>query len=409
MSFFGNRIAYRDGPNLDAMARLRVSSPATLFASKCQYNAEPLQLEVGATGTGVAGIHSANNRMVALAVTAGTGTSFLQSYEYVPYQAGKSQRILIGGLIGAAVSGAIVDVGAFDASNGILLRQNGTAGLQLLRRTNASGTVVEHVVPQESWNLDALDGAGKSGISLDVTKVFALIIDLQLGVGRVRAGFIFGGEIVYAHEFLIANLVSLPLMQNMSMPIGMLVTAASTAASRTAYFKYGEVSSEGGITEDIGYTFSTPEMTVTAGSGTATHLLSLRPATTFNGITNRIKVRVDAVDIAVTGTNPVLWQLCAGSTFSAGPTYSAVDSTYSGMQYSSVVGTLSALGIIIASGYVSASGAIKGAVRGDIASRYPISLDRAGAVRSLGTLSLNVTGLGGTSATRATMTFTEIR
>jgi hypothetical protein len=409
VSFFGNRVALRDGPNVDAFSRLRVSALATLFASQCQYGAEPLQLETGATGTGVAGVHSASNRMVALTVGAGTGTSFLQSHEYIPYQAGTSQRALIGGLIDTAVSGSVVDVGLFDASNGIFLRQNGTAGTQIVRRTNASGVVVNNVITQSAWSLDKLDGTGKSGFTLDLSKVFILVIDMQFSTGRVRVGFNIDGQIIYAHEFRAANVISLPSMQTFSLPVQMLVTATASTGPKTAYFKHAEVASEGGINDDVGYTFSTPEQTVTAGNGSATHILSIRPSTTFNSLVNRTKLRVNWVDIAVTGNSPVLWQLCIGSSFSVAPTYADVDATYSSTQYSSIVGTLSALGTIIASGYVAASGSTRGAVSAALSASYPITLDRAGATRSLGTLSLNVTGIGGTSASRAIMTFTEIR
>ena len=41
--------------------------------------------------------------------------------------------------------------------------------------------------------------------------------------------------------------------------------------------------------------------------------------------------------------------------------------------------------------------------------RYPIALDRAGAVRANGTLSVLVTGIGGTSTCRTSINFKELR
>lgn len=403
-------VQYTDSMNLDAFSRVRVSNPVGLFDVQCQYNAQSLLLETGATGTGSAGVHSANTRMVALACTAGAGTSFLQSYEYIPYQAGRSQLVFVTGLLGAAAADATVDVGLFDAANGIFLRQNGTTNLQLIRRTSTSGSLVDNAVAQASWNLDKLDGTGPSGVTLDVTKVFILVIDAQfLGMGRVRVGFDINGEIIPVHEFLNANVLAVPYMQTLTLPIQMLVTTAS--AAKTAYFKCASVSSEGGFENPASFSFATLEQTVTAGSATATHLVSLRPKTTFNSITNRTRFQLESIDILVTGAQQVLWQLCVGSTFSAGPTWTSgdVNTTYSAFEQTTAVGTLSAVGTVIAAGYVASTASANQSISRAVASKYPITLDRAGAVRAMGTLSLNVTGIGGTSATRAVINFSELR
>jgi hypothetical protein len=49
-----------------------------------------------------------------------------------------------------------------------------------------------------------MDGTGRSGITLDVTKTQIFIVDLEwLGVGRVRLGFVIDGKIYYCHEILL--------------------------------------------------------------------------------------------------------------------------------------------------------------------------------------------------------------
>ena len=68
-----------------------------------------------------------------------------------------------------------------------------------------------------------------------------------------------------------------------------------------------------------------------------------------------------------------------------------------------------AVGTVIASGYVASGGQVRGGVSRQTSFRYPLSLDRAGAVRANGTLSLLVTGITGTSATRATINYAEVR
>lgn len=396
-----------DGANLDAFSRIRTSHPTGLFASQCQYDAEPLLFETGNTASGTAPAHSSATRMVTLACT-GTGTSFIQSYEYIPYQAGKSQLIFVTGVIGAAVASTVTEVGAFDANNGLFLRQASDGTISVVRRTSTSGGVVDNVIAQADWNLDKLDGTGSSGITFDVTDTFILVIDAQfLSMGRVRFGFDIGGQIVYCHQSLHANVLQVPYMQTLSLPVQMLLTSTG-GTKNTTRFKCASVSSEGGFADDLGYAFSTAEGTVTAASGARTHILSLRPLTTFNSITNRSRLRLTSVELFVTGSTPVFWELCVGSTFSVAPTYAAVNSTYSAFE-SGTGGTLTAGTLAIASGYVAATNQNKTAVSREISARYPISLNRAGAVRALGTLSLLVQGIGGTSATRASLNFTEVR
>jgi hypothetical protein len=59
--------------------------------------------------------------------------------------------------------------------------------------------------------------------------------------------------------------------------------------TRNIYFNCSSVISNGGVDETVGYEFSSPDISVTAGNGTATHMISIRPNTTFNSITNRTK------------------------------------------------------------------------------------------------------------------------
>ena len=198
-------------------------------------------------------------------------------------------------------------------------------------------------------------------------------------------------------------------MQTLALPIQMLVTATATGSTKTCYFKCAAVSSEGGLDNDFAYTFSTPEQTVTAASGARTHILSIRPKTTFNSITNRAKLLIEEVNVIVTGNQSIFWELCVGSTFSVAPTFADVNTTYSSTEYTSAVGTLLAAGLVIDSGYATATATAKSSTNARISHRYPLTLNRAGAVRDMGTMTLLVTGIGGTSATRAAMHFSELR
>lgn len=414
MSYF-NAVTIADGSNIDAFSRLRTSDPSNLFNEQSQYNLGTIQMEPGNTGTGVLPAHQAATRMTKLSATAGSGTSFLKSFMYTPYQPARSQLIAMTAVIGAPVAGAVVDLGYFDVDNGVIFRQNGTTNLQFILRTSTSGAPSDaNAVAQSSWNVDKLDGTGPSGITLDITKAFILVIDLQfLGMGRVRVGFDINGKIYYAHQFLNANNLAVPYMQTATLPVGMLLTATATGSTKDAFFKCVSVSSEGGNLDLFGFMFSTPEGVVTAASGARTPIMAIRPKTTFNSIANRQFTELMGIVAVVTGANPVYWELVIGGAY-GGQAFSDVNTSFSGVEYASTPGTFTNLtgGIVIASGYLTAGAGTPVTLINLpplLSRKYPLSLDRAGAVRALGTYTLLVSGIGGTSATRASMNFKEVR
>lgn len=414
MSYF-TQISYDDSGSLDAFSRLRVSTPDTLFSVQCQYAAAAVQMEPVATGTGVAPAHNADTRMVALTCTAGTGVSAFQSFQYSPYAPGKSHFIAVTGVLGTGVANTTVDTGYFDALNGVVFRQNGATNLQLILRTSTGGSVSDaNIVAQSAWNIDKMDGTGASGLTLDVTKSFILIIDLQfLGMGRVRVGFDLNGIFYYVHQFENANVLAVPYMQSATLPVAMVVTASSSAAPKTAYFKCASVISEGGKLTDYGYAQSTPSASVTAASGARTHLLTVRPKTTYNGLPNRELFILDNVNLIGTGTREVYWEVVVGAAFSVAPTFADVNTTYSAFEYGTG-GTFSNLtsGVVLYSGYLgssTASNVVSREFDRKLSLHNPISLNRAGAVRAMGTLSLLVSAIGGNSAVQGAFNFTEVR
>lgn len=227
-----------------------------------------------------------------------------------------------------------------------------------------------------------------------------------LYVGRVRVGFDIDGIIVYCHEFLNANNLSDSYIQTANLPIVCGMTSTATVSTTMKYI-CSAVASEGGQQISTSFNFS-QSGDVVAGNGTNTHLMSFRPKPLFKTFTNRVKFAFIEVEFLVTGSSPVEWQLLLGQALT-GAAYTDVNATYSAGEYD-VTGTLDgAPAIIINSGYVSASNQVKGVTNVSIASRFPITLDAAGAVRALGTLTLAVKGIGGTSQTYAAIKWLEIR
>lgn len=404
-----NQVSIADSANLDAFSRLRVSNPLILHNSQFTYDLAPILFEQITSGTGATITHNTTNRygLMTFALTPSGGKSYMQTYEYLPYQPGRSQLIFITFNMIQGVADVLKFAGYSDGVNGIEFQVDGTTNQFTVYSATSAGA---ETVTQGNWNLDNLDGTGESGITLDITTTQILVIDIQaLYVGRVRVGFDIGGSIVYCHEFLHANLVTSPYIQTANLPVRCGMTCTATV-STTMNFICSAVMSEGG-TEDInvfGYTFQQDTGAVSVGTG-GTHMLSLRPKTTFNGITNRARVAFIDVEVYNGGNQPVQWQLCLGQAISGTTTYNDVNTSYSSSEYN-VLGTLSGSPtIVIDGGYVAASGGAKGVTNTAIVSRYPITLNQAGAVRSLGTLTLKCTSLSGTQTCYASIKFREIR
>ncbi len=92
-------------------------------------------------------------------------------------------------------------------------------------RTKTSGTIVDTIVPQTSWNINKMDGNGdvntgkECRYKLDFAQEQLLVIEVaQFPQGYVRFGWMVNGEICYAHAFDTLNTSLFP-SGNMNLPI----------------------------------------------------------------------------------------------------------------------------------------------------------------------------------------------
>ena len=402
-------VSIKDSANLDAFSRLRVSNPQILFNAQMTYDLVPIQYEQITAGTGATITHDTTNRcaLMTFSSTPTGGKSYMQSYEYLPYQPGRSQLAFITFNMIAGVANTLKFAGYSDGVNGIEFQLSGTTKQFVVYSGSSAGN---ETVTQSSWNLDKLDGSGASGITLDITETQILVIDIQaLYVGRVRVGFDIGGQIIYAHEFLHSNLIAHPYIQSANLPVRCGMTCTGTV-STTMNFICAAVISEGG-TDDInnfGYTFAT-STSVTATTG-GVQAMTLRPRTTFNGITNRMRVAYIDVEIFNTGTTNqhVQWELLIGQAITGG-TWSNVNTTYSGVEVNTGATLSGSPAVVIDAGWAGVGANTSTIINTAITSRYPMTLDAAGAVRALGSLTLKVTSLSGSPVVYAGIKFREIR
>jgi hypothetical protein len=392
----------------DSFGRLRTSSPTSLFDAQLTYDLQPLLFEQITAESGATVTHDATNRRanMAFSSTPTGGKSFMQSYEYFRYRAGHSQLIYITFAMGEGVANVTKFAGYSDGTNGVELQRVGASTIQLALLS--STTNGNQTVAQASWNIDAMAGAGPSGKTLDLTDTQILVIDFQaLYAGRVRVGFDIDGVAMWVHEFKHANLIANPYIASANLPIrcGMTCTGTVTA---TMNFICCTVQSENGESTREGFHFSR-DATATAASGALTHLVSIQPKTTFNSIANRTKIIIDSIDIIVTGDKPIHFAIVLGDVLTGTTTFNDVNATYSAVQYNTAGTTSGTPAITMYTGHIPASNQAKGAISQNITMKYPITLDAAGAARSLGRVTVLVSGLGGSSTVEGAINWTEIR
>lgn len=238
---------FSDSFNLDAFARLRVGVPASLFDSKQVFNDQPLFWVSHTVGSStITYIPLESSSRLACTTTSGD-RAVRQTREYFNYQPGKSLKVAMTGVMGAAKPNVRQRLGLFDDDNGIFFEQT-SAGLSLVLRTDTSGTPIDTSVSQSNWNIDTLDGSGKSQLTIDPSKAQIYTFDIQwLGVGRARVGVSIAGGVYYVHEFLHANQVDKVYIRTPNLPIRYEIENIDTAASTTSMDAICvEVESEGG-------------------------------------------------------------------------------------------------------------------------------------------------------------------
>lgn len=396
------RIADGKNPNLDAFGRLRISSPVSLFDTQNQYNDSPLFWETVVVGGGTA-THLPNESSVRLRCTTASGDKVIrQTRCYHRYQPGKSQLIEMTGVMGAIKTNVRQRLGYFDNNNGLFFQQDGT-NLSVVRRTYASGATVDNEYTQANWNMDTLDGNGPSGITLDTSKAHIFVIDMQwLGVGRIRFGVVVDGMTYYCHEVVNANVLTEVYMTTANLPLRYEIENTGTTASETDLKQIcATVQSEGGFDDAYGITHSASNGVTPISVTTRRPILTVRPKTTFNSITNRGTVAPLTYDIFAQ-TNSAYYEIVYNGTLT-GASYTSI-SDNSITEYD-VAATAITGGDVIDSGFCTTDKNSRNSITNVIKSKIRLCNDYAGTTTD--TLSIVVTSFTGTATVSGALTIKE--
>lgn len=344
-----------DSPSIDAFGRWRVSEPLTLFDSKQLHDNQPLFWDDSETGgSGTSSSHSTNTASTTLSVGATTaGTRVRQTFQRFNYQPGKSQLVLITGVLDKSGGGAGITrrMGMFDGENGIFLEDDG-GQYNIVRRTYTSGSTVDNEVSQSSWNLDTMDGSGASGIDLDFSKTQILVIDFEwLGVGRVRVGFNVDGNTYYAHEFLNANSLTSVYMSTPNLPIRYEVSNSGSGDASSLEHICASVISEGGLQNNGTLRHKKSGAISSLSSGTTYALVGIR----LQSAKTDSSILMEAVSLISSTVNDncawsLKWKPTVAGTFTYSDVTNSTVQTATGSSSNTVTG-----GTDIAGGYFSTS------------------------------------------------------
>jgi hypothetical protein len=403
---YGNNVgpANPSGMAVDAFGRARVSTPLTLFDSSHRYRDNGLWDTAVVSGGTTS--FSANEGLVNLVVDTTANSEVIRETSTVfSYQPGKSLQIFSTFVMNTAKEGLRQRVGYFSAQNGIYLELDGN-DLYLVKRSYNSGIAIDTRIHKNDWNMDSLDGAGPSGLTLDISKAHILFIDVEwLGVGTVRCGFVINGEFVHVHSFHHANSITSTYMTTASLPLRYEIkNNSATSSSSTLKQICSTVISEGGYElrgtqQAVGTAITAPKSLTTAG--TYYPVVSIRlKATALDAV-----VIPTAVSVMGVATGIYSWRILEDATVTVGSWTDA--GANSAVEYT-LAGTAVSGGRVLASGYLTSNA--QGAATIDILkdALFKFQLKRNGLTGAPRSITLAVSASTNTEVVHGSMDWEEI-
>ena len=196
--------------------------------------------------------------------------------------------------------------------------------------TVAGASTTNNWIAQASWNRDAFDGNGASGVTLDPTKGNVYEIRYQwLGFGAVDFSIEnpTTKELVLVHRIEYANANTVPSLQNPTLPLHVMSKNTSNATNLTV-----KTSSMGGFVEGRETEQSllnSKENDITNLTTTELPLLSIKDNVVHQGKINRVRVRPEFVSLATEGTKPIIFRIKVNPTLTGTPAFTDVNAATS--------------------------------------------------------------------------------
>lgn len=333
----GGTVSPADDLTMSEFGERRVAAPGNRADVEFLYSKQPLIVDDISSGTGAA-THRANSRDVLLTVggAAAGATGGLRYHTWVPYTPGNGQEIDV--------------TGTFDAA--------GLGGsMSVFLRSTVSGATTLQEIPQAQWT------AAVGDVDWRYSQICRISFQ-SLRVGRVQFALVRAGLPTKVAEITNDNLRATGYWQYAGLPpywkvfndtagtvvefgygddangVGFRFALNGTQAGAQAVAICCTVKSQGGaeLYDMHGYPFSTPIQAAKTVSTTLIPVLSIRMAATFGGLTNRT-LSIPTFYSVLTD-NPLDYVLLYRPTLT-GPSWTAVDATYSAMEYDNTASAVS--------------------------------------------------------------------
>jgi len=269
-------------------------SPVAQISFPYNINPDIVSVTETAGGTVVQATNMAVLNTSATTASSATVTSIAQ----IPFRPGQGHIGRLSCLFdGVPTSTGYMGIGLGDADNGFGFLLD-SAAFNIAYRTNG---VPQPNIPQTTWNVDKMDGAGPSGMTLDVTKGNAYQISYGDGFGCVNFSIESQetGDYVLVHILHLANLNTTPSTYNPTFPLRAEVSNGGGTADLTLSVASmsGFIEGEDKVTGPLqAYAFTPINVT------TIVPLFTLSNLTTFAGITNKVNALLKSISL-VNDTN----------------------------------------------------------------------------------------------------------
>ena len=387
----------------DMFGRTKVAEPLTLFDSQHRYKQSGDFSDILAGGATVT--YDTNQSMVSLRVGTASGDKVERETKKVfPYQPGKSLQVLQTFVFAPAQTNLRQRAGYYSRTNGYYLELDGTQ-LSFVRRSYATGSLVETRVLQSEWNVDKLDGTGPSDVALDISKAQIMFSEYEwLGAGSVRLGFAIDGEFIIAHQFNHANYVVHPYITTASLPIRFEIENTGTTETAAAL---GQICVS--VMSNGGYERHTEDWT-------AARTTSVNVSSTFYPIAS-IRMAADrtdsvimpsALNIVPIAQGNYQWALIRNATITGGTWVTHTDST-GNVEYN-ITATAMTGGINVAEGIINASNqATSSVMLNEGFQRFDLQLGRTNADTPVSdTMTIALRSLGGTQSGIGSLSWVDL-
>jgi len=231
----------------DAFDRLITVDPTHLQSFDHRIDKHPQDFDEIITGSATS-VHNANTVSVDMTTTTGATDSVVrQTYQAFEYTRGNTQQGLFSlNLNGGPKLNNNRYFGLGDRDNGAFIGVDG-AGLYVMRRSKTSGIVVDIKIYQSNFNQDRLDGTGRSGVLLDLTKqnLFSILYS-WLGTNAIVYSVAIGGIKNIFHIETVGNVIDTAWCQSGQLPLRFVnentgITGSSTTfkVGCSSVFSYG--------------------------------------------------------------------------------------------------------------------------------------------------------------------------